>query len=177
MVRTFVDAIVERGEAPFDAAWMRSAHERFWERHRFIEQFNNTLLEPLTPAGRDLLIAQYGSDARPGNDSPQQRLADLFFENFNDPRLLTEAFHDRDKARAVIKQHFGSSLRPILRGGAGIACPRRAPASSTSLTRSSVSGTFLVRGSGFGPTSTSISRRCAGTRRGGGGPAPRSGAS
>jgi 2-polyprenyl-6-methoxyphenol hydroxylase-like FAD-dependent oxidoreductase len=26
MVRTFVDAIVERGELPFDAAWMRSTH-------------------------------------------------------------------------------------------------------------------------------------------------------
>jgi len=121
MVRTFVDAIVERGEQPFDADWMRAAHERFWERHRYIEQFNNTLLEPLTPAGRDILIAQYGSDAKPGNDSPQQRLADLFFENFNDPKLLTEAFHDRAKARAVIADHFGSARRPILRGAAGIA--------------------------------------------------------
>lgn len=121
MVRTFVEAIVERGEGPFDADWMRAAHERFWERHRFIEQFNNTLLEPLTPAGRDILIAQYGSDAKPGNNSPQQRLADLFFENFNDPKLLTEAFHDRKRARAVIEEHFGSWLRPILRGAAGIA--------------------------------------------------------
>lgn len=121
MVRTFVDAIVERGEAPFDADWMRAAHERFWERHRDIDRFNNTLLEPLTPAGRDLLIAQYGSDGKLGNDSPQQRLANLFFENFNDPAILTDAFHDRAKARAVIREQFGSSLRPILRGAAGIA--------------------------------------------------------
>ena len=121
MVRTFVDAVVERGEGPFDADWMRAAHARFWERHRFIEQFNNTLLEPLTPAGRDLLIAQVGSDARPGNDSPQQRIADLFFETFNDPAILTEAFHDRDKARAVIREQFGSALPPILRGGLRIA--------------------------------------------------------
>jgi 2-polyprenyl-6-methoxyphenol hydroxylase-like FAD-dependent oxidoreductase len=121
MVRTFVDAIVERGEGPFDAEWMRSASDRFWERHRFIEKFNNTLLEPLTPAGRDILVAQYGSDARSGNDSPQQRLADRFFENFNDPKILTEALHDRAQARAVIKEHFGSSTTPILRGGLGIA--------------------------------------------------------
>jgi hypothetical protein len=121
MVRMFVEDIVERGEQPFDAEWMRAAQDRFWERHRYIEQFNNTLLEPLTPAGRDLLIAQYGSDAKPGNDSPQQKIADLFFENFNDPKILTEAFHDRAKARAVIKDHFGSSLTPILRGGLGIA--------------------------------------------------------
>jgi flavin-dependent dehydrogenase len=121
MVRMFVEDIVERGEQPFDAEWMRAAQDRFWERHRYIEQFNNTLLEPLTPAGRDLLIAQYGSDAKPGNDSPQQKIADLFFENFNDPKILTEAFHDRAKARAVIKEHFGSSLTPIVRGGLGIA--------------------------------------------------------
>ncbi|HSK14561.1 MAG TPA: styrene monooxygenase/indole monooxygenase family protein [Gaiellaceae bacterium] len=121
MVRVVVDAIVERGEQPFDAGWMRAAHDRFWERHRFIEQFNNTLLEPLTPAGRDILMAQYGSDAKPGNDSPQQRLADLFFENFNDPRILTEAFHDRTRARAVIEECFGSARTPILRGGLRIA--------------------------------------------------------
>ncbi len=121
MVRTFVDAIVERGEQPFDAAWMHAAQQRFWERHSYVDQFNNTLLEPLTPAGRDILIAQYGSDGKLGNDSPQQRLADRFFENFNDPRLLTEAFHDRGKAREAIKGEFGSAIPPILGGGAKIA--------------------------------------------------------
>jgi 2-polyprenyl-6-methoxyphenol hydroxylase-like FAD-dependent oxidoreductase len=121
MVRVVVDEIAARGDGPFDEEWMRSTFDRFWERHRWIEKFNNTLLEPLTPAGRLILVSQYGSDARPGNDSPQQKLADLFIENFDDPRLLTDAFHDRQKAREVLRETFGSTRTPLLRGGLGIA--------------------------------------------------------
>jgi hypothetical protein len=99
---------------------MRATFDRFWERHRWIEKFNNTLLEPLTPAGRQLLIAQYGSDAKPGNESPQQRIADLFIENFDDPQLLTDAFHDKERAQQVLRETFGSARTPLLRGALGI---------------------------------------------------------
>jgi hypothetical protein len=121
MVRIVVDEIAARDDRPFDEEWMRATFDRFWERHRWIEKFNNTLLEPLTPAGRLLLISQYGSDARPGNDSPQQKVADLFIENFNDPILLTDAFHDKDKAREVLRETFGGTRKPLLTGGLGIA--------------------------------------------------------
>ncbi len=100
---------------------MRGTFDRFWERHRYIEMFNNTLLEPLTGAGKILLMAQYGSTAETGNDSPQQKIANAFCNNFNDPMQLTEAFHDNDKARQVVKEAFGSSFWPLLRGGLGIA--------------------------------------------------------
>ena len=121
MVRIVVEEIAARGEGPFDAAWMRAAFDRFWERHHWIEKFNDTLLEPLTPAGRTLLVSQYGSDAKPGNDSPQQKIADLFIENFNDPALITEAFHDKEKANEVVEAAFGSSRLPFLKGMLGIA--------------------------------------------------------
>jgi hypothetical protein len=121
MVRIVVEEIVARGEGPFDAEWMRATFDRFWERHHWIEKFNDTLLEPLTPAGRTLLISQYGSDAKPDNDSPQQRIADLFIENFDDPALITAAFHDKDRARQVVEEAFGSSRMPFLRGALGIA--------------------------------------------------------
>jgi hypothetical protein len=121
MVRVVVEEIAARQDRPFDADWMRATFDRFWQRHRWIEKFNNTLLEPLTPAGRLLLVSQYGSDAKPDNDSPQQKIADLFIENFNDPALLTEAFHDSGRAREVIRETFGSTLPPLLKGGLGIA--------------------------------------------------------
>jgi hypothetical protein len=122
MVRVVVDAIAEREDRPFDADWMRAAFDRFWERHHWIEKFNNTLLEPLTPAGKLLLVSQHGSDGKPGNDSAQQKIADLFIENFNDPAILTEAFHDKEEARRVIREAFGSSwLPPFLKGGRRIA--------------------------------------------------------
>ena len=121
MVRVVVDEIIAREDRPFDAGWMRATFDRFWERHRWIEKFNNTLLEPLTSAGRLLLVSQYGSDARPGNESPQQKIADMFIENFNDPILLTDAFHDSGRARQVIRETFGSTLPPLASGGVGIA--------------------------------------------------------
>lgn len=121
MARSFVESIVEREDRPFDASWMRGAFDRFWERHRYIDQFNNTLLEPLTEAGQILLMAQYGSDAKPGNTSPQQKVANAFMENFIDPRLRTDAFHDPNKAKQVVKDAFGSSTWPVLKGKARIA--------------------------------------------------------
>lgn len=120
MARSFVESILEREDGPFDADWMRAAQARFWDRHRFIDQFNNTLLEPLTQAGKLMLIAQYGSDGKPGNTSGQQQIADRFIENFNDPRELTEAFHDTGKARAVVKDAFGSTVLPLARGAARV---------------------------------------------------------
>ncbi len=120
MARVFVESIVERGEQSFDADWMRATFDRFWARHHLIDAFNNTLLEPLTKAGQLMLIAQYGSTARPDDDSPQERLADMFTENFDDATLLTEAFHDERKARAVISDVFGSVFGPVMRGRARI---------------------------------------------------------
>jgi len=120
MARVFVESIIERGELPFDDDWMRATFDRFWKHHHFMDAFNNTLLEPLTKAGQLMLIAQYGSTARHDDHSPQERLADVFCENFDDPSLLTEAFHDETKARAAIRDVFGSTFRPVAQGRARI---------------------------------------------------------
>lgn len=121
MTQVFVESIVERGDLPLDAPWMRATFERFWQRHRYCDMLNNTLLEPLTSAGKKLLIAQYGSTGKPDDDSPQQKLADIFIENFNDPILLTEAFHDDAKAKKVLRDTFGSASLPVLKGALGVA--------------------------------------------------------
>lgn len=120
MARNLVACVAERGEGPFDEAWMRATYDRFWARHGPIDRFNNTFLEPLTTPGKLLLISQYGSTARPGDESPQQRLADAVVENFNDPALLTDAFHDAGRARGVIREIFGRDLLPIARGALGV---------------------------------------------------------
>lgn len=65
MARNLVACVAERGEGPFDEAWMRATYDRFWARHGPIDRFNNTFLEPLTTPGKLLLISQYGSTARP----------------------------------------------------------------------------------------------------------------
>lgn len=121
--RHLVDAIVARGDAPLDAPWMQQTFDDFFETHaRAACTFSNLLLEPITAPAKEILIAQYGSDGRADNESPQQQIADAFFANFNDPRELTPAFTDMKLARMFIARMTGRPwLGSAVRGRLGIA--------------------------------------------------------
>jgi 2-polyprenyl-6-methoxyphenol hydroxylase-like FAD-dependent oxidoreductase len=120
MARHLVNAVNARGDGPFDAAWMTETFESFWEADgRHTVQFNNLLLEPMTAAGRMLLMSQYGSDAV--SNSTAQRLADAFTENFNDPRTITPALLDTAVARRTISSLGGHWTTELLRGVGGVA--------------------------------------------------------
>ena len=123
MARNLVESIIVRKDLPFDAPWMTETFERFYARFGHITYtFNNILLEPITNAGKMLLIAQYGSDGRARGSTGQQRLADAFIENFNDANGLTPAFLDGDKARAAIREKTGMSWPvAVARGALGVA--------------------------------------------------------
>jgi hypothetical protein len=116
-------AIASNPEATFDAAWMTRTFEEFWADHGApTVTLNNTFLEPMTPAGRLLMISQYGSDGV--SDTPQQRIADALFENFVDPRRNTAAFVDTRAARKLVAELTGHSwprefLTGVLRVGQG----------------------------------------------------------
>ncbi len=116
MAQVYAVAVAERGDLPFDADWMRATFERFWARHGDCDRLTSTLLEPLSPAGGMLLTAQYGSTGCPDDDSPQQRIANAFIDNFNDPIELTDALHDVGRAKQVISDAFGSATRPLVWG-------------------------------------------------------------
>jgi hypothetical protein len=110
MARNLVESIIARKDLPFNAQWMTETFERFYKRFGYITYtFNNILLEPITTAGKMLLIAQYGSDGRVRGASGQQRIADAFIENFNDANVLTPAFLDTQKARGDIHERTGLS--------------------------------------------------------------------
>jgi 2-polyprenyl-6-methoxyphenol hydroxylase-like FAD-dependent oxidoreductase len=110
--RHLVSSIVARGDAPFTREWADAVFEEFYQDHvRHAYQFSILLLESLTAPARELLIAQYGSDGRIDNDSGRQRIANAFFENFNDPRLLTPAFTDMSAARATIGRWLWNGIR------------------------------------------------------------------
>lgn len=116
-------AIAANPEATFDAAWMTATFEDFWADHGAASvTLNNTFLEPMTPAGRLLMIAQCGSDGI--SDTPKQRLADALFETFADPRRNTDAFLDTRAARKLVSERTGHSwprelLTGALRVGSG----------------------------------------------------------
>ncbi len=115
--RCLVEAIAAHPDATFDATWMEALFEHFWADHgaRTV-QFNNILLEPMTAAGKLLLIAQYGTNGV--GDTAQQRIADAIVENFTDPRKHTEAFVDKRVARELIAKATGGGWRSAVLGGA-----------------------------------------------------------
>ena len=120
--RHLVESIVARGDQPFDREWIDATFESYWnEFGRPAFTFSNLLLEPITAPAKELLIAQYGSDGRADNTSSQQKVANAFVENFNDPRKLTNAFMDMVAARKVIGELAGPWAWNGLRGRAKIA--------------------------------------------------------
>lgn len=117
LVRHLAQAIAADPEVTFDAAWMLRTFDAFWADHGSpTVTFNNALLEPLTPAGRLMLISQHGSTGE-GN-SPKQRIANAIVENFADPRRFTDAFIDRRVAQRRIAELTGHSWPRELLGGA-----------------------------------------------------------
>ncbi len=121
MAKNLAEQIVTRGEGAFDEGWMTRTFERYWERHGApTVRFNNLFLEPLPDAGKQVLLAQYGSDGK-RRDVPQ-KIADAFAANFEDPARCTDVIDDTESARAFIREHAGSHwLLPLLRGAAGVA--------------------------------------------------------
>jgi hypothetical protein len=121
MSQNFAECAVAHGDRPFDEAFLEATFERHWEQHgRATYTFNNVLLEPLTPAGKHLLIGQYGSTGE--GPRAQQAIANAFIDNFADPRSMTAAFLDVATARRTLRALTG---RPwwltLLSGLAGVA--------------------------------------------------------
>lgn len=121
--RHLVEAIAARGDEPFDALWMNDTFDAFWNEHgKAACTFNNMFLEPIPDPAKEILIAQSGSDGRADDDSGPQKIANAFFANFDDPRLLTPAFLDMQRARAFIAETTGRSwVWSAVRGRAQVA--------------------------------------------------------
>lgn len=98
--------IVERGDRPFDVAWMEAAFEEFWEREaRYMTRFSNLFLEPLAPPAKEVLLAA----------SRVPAIAEEFFEGFNAPQSLWPWIEDLGQARRLVADRTG---RPWIRTAA-----------------------------------------------------------
>ena len=108
MAHHLVERIVARGDRAFDAPWMTETFEAYYAwQGQWCYGFTNLFLEPLTPAGQELLIAQYGSTGGDGDTGGRQRIANAFCDNFNDPSTLTPLLTDMDQTRAFITRTTG----------------------------------------------------------------------
>jgi Styrene monooxygenase A putative substrate binding domain len=114
--RHMVAAVSAAPDAVFDAGWMTNTFEAFWADHgASAVAITNVFLEPMTEAGKLMLISQYGSDGV--TDSPEQRIADAVYENILDARRFTHAFFDMRAARKLMGELTGQSWRRLYMGG------------------------------------------------------------
>jgi hypothetical protein len=110
-VMDLLECVADRGDQAFDECWMRATFDQYWNRvGRASNEFNDLLLAELTKPGIKLLTAQYGSTGREDDDSVNQRIANLFCENFDDPTTLTPAFTNMELAKKVIRDAGGGVL-------------------------------------------------------------------
>ncbi len=104
----YVDAIVERGEGPFDDAWMTETFERYFDHHGgWAYRFNNVLLEPVDKTGRTVLMSAFAN----------QDVADRFFRAFNRPRDYFPWLEDYDAAIDWLSETAGIPGKRVARQG------------------------------------------------------------
>lgn len=96
----YLDAILDRGDQPFDAAFMERAFETFWTLHgRATTEWTNIMLQPPPPHMLELL----------GAASRFTAIANRYTEAFDDPNDFLEWFTDPDKAAAYLAEVVGSA--------------------------------------------------------------------
>ena len=106
MARHLVEAVVAHGDRPYDADWMSTTFDRFWAAEgEPAYTLTNLMLEPMTPAGRLLLLAQHGSDGV--RTDGKQAIANTFADGFADPASLVRLLTDPAAAKALVTEKTG----------------------------------------------------------------------
>jgi 2-polyprenyl-6-methoxyphenol hydroxylase-like FAD-dependent oxidoreductase len=85
---SYLASILERGDEPFDAAWMQQTFERYWAEAQHTTRWTNAMLEPPPEHVMNLLGA--------AGTNPQ--IAHRFVNGFADPSDYQHWFLDPDKA-------------------------------------------------------------------------------
>jgi hypothetical protein len=88
----YLEAILERGDEPFDRAWMEETFERYWDYAQYVSGWTNALLGPPPEHVLNLL----------GAAGQNERIAKRFVEGFDDPRDFFDWFMTPDKAEAYL---------------------------------------------------------------------------
>jgi hypothetical protein len=90
----YLQRVLERGEEPFDRAWMQETFERYWEYAQYVSGWTNALLGP--PPEHVLKVL--------GAAGQNQQVAKRFVEGFDDPPDFFEWFMFPDKAEAYLAE-------------------------------------------------------------------------
>ncbi|RII15983.1 Styrene monooxygenase StyA [Streptomyces sp. YIM 130001] len=96
---SYLDSIVERGDEPFDEAWMQSAFDRYWDTAQHVTKWTNAMLGP--PPEHVLNLIGAGGDLQP--------IADRFANGFNDPADFENFFYEPALTEAYIGEVAGQA--------------------------------------------------------------------
>ena len=98
MVEHYLQAILARADAEFNAAWMSQVFDEYWEQSgRYTTEFTNLLLQPPSESLLQVL----------GGAAQNQRIADDFMGHFNHPRGFWPAVDGAEGAKAYLsRQEF-----------------------------------------------------------------------
>jgi styrene monooxygenase A-like protein len=88
---SYLASILDHGDRPFDAAFMQSTFERYWDYARYVAGWTNALLAPPSPHALELFAA--GADPR---------IARRFVNGFDDPRDFYHWFMDPESANEYL---------------------------------------------------------------------------
>lgn len=100
MANAYAQAIIRRGNAPFDAEWMNQTFEEFWDYSRHVNRFCDIFLSPPTPHVIELL----------GAASQNPDIASDFVNGFNHPPSLFPWLDDEQEARI----YLAGKMQPAL---------------------------------------------------------------
>jgi len=94
----YLKAIVDHGDRPYDAEFMKATFEAYWEYAQYPTTWTNAMLQPPPPHVVEIL----------GAAGQHQRIADRFANGFNDPRDFFDWFMDPGKTAAYLAEVTGA---------------------------------------------------------------------
>ncbi|MFH9421674.1 styrene monooxygenase/indole monooxygenase family protein [Streptomyces sp. NPDC017529] len=89
---SYLASIVEHGDRPFDADWMQTAFDRYWQTARHVTRWTNAMLAPPPEHVLNLI----------GAAGQLQPVADRFANGFNDPSDFDNFFFEPEKTEAYL---------------------------------------------------------------------------
>ncbi|MCM2426214.1 styrene monooxygenase/indole monooxygenase family protein [Streptomyces sp. RKAG337] len=100
---SYLESITERGDQPFDGAWMQSAFDRYWRIAEPVTKWTNAMLAP--PPEHVLQVIGAAGGLQP--------VADRFANGFNDPADYEQWFFDPELAAAYLGEvQAGQAAQP-----------------------------------------------------------------
>lgn len=96
---TYLAAILEHGDKPFDEAWMQQTFDRYWNTAQHVTKWTNTMLAP--PPEHVLKLI--------GSGEQYQAVADRFANAFNNPADFENFFYEPEKTEAYLAEVAGAA--------------------------------------------------------------------